>query len=716
MDQLIPVINKLQDVFNTVGDRDVIQLPQIVVVGAQSSGKSSVLENIVGRDFLPRGTGIVTRVPLIMQLIQRVGPARPNEPREDEWATFLHCQEKIFVDFNEVRAEIERRTIALVGDSKNVSDNPIHLKIFSPHVLSLTLVDLPGITKVPVGGQPKDIEKQIRELVLHYITNPNSIILAVSPANSDLANSDAIKIAQEVDPAGDRTIGVVTKLDLMDRGTDATDVLLGHVIPVKLGLIGVINRSQYDIDHKTNMKDAAKAESDFFAAHYPSLAHRCGVPFLSRTLNKVLMQHIRKCIPDLKQRIRALLAKMQQVMHGLGAPLNTSDHGAMLLQVLTRFSEGYRASINGTSTDLQTVELSGGARIFEIFKGTFCRQLDDVDPLQGLEPEHILTAIRNASGTRPALFIPEMSFEYLAKRQISRLSDPAIRCVELVFEELERLINLCVLPELNRFRRLRDRVLQCTMDLLRSRMDPTSRMVEDLIHIEVAYINTTHPDFEGAVHLGLAAESNAAALPDPLPVMELPAPMPARPDMKVSPVPDLTSGAASAPASADGMLAFLPFLSRKKQPDQHEAPGLTIISAADALVDPSPPTSRRVASTTTHKSHVDSGFMQARTRHTPKQLRDVEMMRSLIVSYFSIVRKRVQDTVPKAIMHFMVNFTSEQLQNELVRSLYRPDDLHELLEEDTSLAAQRKSTAEMVSALQRASSIVNEVCEADLVS
>lgn len=92
---------------------------------------------------------------------------------------------------------------------------PINLRIFSPNVLTLTLVDLPGLTKVPVGDQPRDIERQIRDMILKYITKPNAIILAVTSANTDLANSDGLKLAREVDPEGARTIGVLTKVDLM---------------------------------------------------------------------------------------------------------------------------------------------------------------------------------------------------------------------------------------------------------------------------------------------------------------------------------------------------------------------------------------------------------------------------------------------------------------------------------------------------------------------
>lgn len=160
---------------------------------------------------------------------------------------------------------------------------------------------------MPVGDQPKDIEKQIREMILKYITKPNAIILAVTAANSDLANSDGLKLAREVDPEGLRTIGVLTKIDLMDQGTDVIDILAGRVIPLRLGkfiivtkryknthwmLLGyvpVVNRGQRDIESKKSITKALDAEREYFENHpsYKSKAQYCGTPFLARKLNMV---------------------------------------------------------------------------------------------------------------------------------------------------------------------------------------------------------------------------------------------------------------------------------------------------------------------------------------------------------------------------------------------------------------------------------------------
>ncbi|CAI7818591.1 unnamed protein product [Closterium sp. NIES-54] len=186
-----------------------IDLPQVAVVGSQSSGKSSVLESLVGKDFLPRGSDVVTRRPLVLQLVQV--PKRADGKAE-EWGEFLHLPGKRFTDFSAIRDEIQLETEREVGINKGITEKQIRLKIFSPHVLTITLVDLPGITKVPVGDQPSDIEARVRSMILAYIKHETCIILAVTPANADLANSDALQVARMADPDGHRTIGVITKL------------------------------------------------------------------------------------------------------------------------------------------------------------------------------------------------------------------------------------------------------------------------------------------------------------------------------------------------------------------------------------------------------------------------------------------------------------------------------------------------------------------------
>ena len=471
-----------------------------------------MLENIVGRDFLPRGSGIVTRRPLILQLINveedesepdvHAAYRNPNQARRSEWAEFQHIPNRRFTDFGDVKREIESETSRVAGSNKGINRQPINLKIYSPHVLNLTLVDLPGLTKVPIGDQPADIEKQTRTLISEYIAKPNSIILAVSPANVDIVNSEALKLARHVDPLGRRTIGVLTKVDLMDHGTNALDILSGRVYPLKLGFIGVVNRSQQDIQGNRPMDEALKAESDFFRHHpaYRNIALRCGTQYLAKTLNQTLMSHIRERLPDIKARLNTLMGQTQQELASYGdMHFSGKEHrGSMILQLMTRFATSFISSVDGTSTEISTKELSGGARIYYIFNSVFGSALESIDPTSNLSALDIRTAIRNSTGPRPSLFVPEMAFDLLVKPQIKLLEVPSQRCVELVYEELIKICHTCGSTELSRFPRLQAKLIEVVSDLLRERLGPSSSYVESLIAIQRAYINTNHPNFLGA--------------------------------------------------------------------------------------------------------------------------------------------------------------------------------------------------------------------------
>ncbi|XP_007175725.1 dynamin-1-like protein isoform X5 [Balaenoptera ricei] len=711
MEALIPVINKLQDVFNTVG-ADIIQLPQIVVVGTQSSGKSSVLESLVGRDLLPRGTGIVTRRPLILQLVhvspedKRKTTGEENDPatwknsrhlskgvEAEEWGKFLHTKNKLYTDFDEIRQEIENETERISGNNKGVSPEPIHLKIFSPHVVNLTLVDLPGMTKVPVGDQPKDIELQIRELILRFISNPNSIILAVTAANTDMATSEALKISREVDPDGRRTLAVITKLDLMDAGTDAMDVLMGRVIPVKLGIIGIVNRSQLDINNKKSVTDSIRDEYAFLQKKYPSLANRNGTKYLARTLNRLLMHHIRDCLPELKTRINVLAAQYQSLLNSYGEPVD--DKSATLLQLITKFATEYCNTIEGTAKYIETSELCGGARICYIFHETFGRTLESVDPLGGLNTIDILTAIRNATGPRPALFVPEVSFELLVKRQIKRLEEPSLRCVELVHEEMQRIIQHCSnysTQELLRFPKLHDAIVEVVTCLLRKRLPVTNEMVHNLVAIELAYINTKHPDFADAC--GLMNNNIEEQRRNRL-ARELPSAV------------SRDKVASGGGGVGDGV----------QEPTTGNWRGMLKTSKAEELLAEEKSKPIPIMPASPQKGHavnlLDVPVPVAR-KLSAREQRDCEVIERLIKSYFLIVRKNIQDSVPKAVMHFLVNHVKDTLQSELVGQLYKSSLLDDLLTESEDMAQRRKEAADMLKALQGASQIIAEIRETHL--
>jgi len=288
----------------------------------------------------------------------------------------------------------------------------------------------------------------------------------------------------------------------MDHGTNALDILSGRVYPLKLGWIGVVNRSQQDIQGNKPMDEALKSESEFFRHHpaYRNIASRCGTQYLAKTLNTTLMAHIRDRLPDIKARLNTLMGQTQQELASYGdMHFSGKEHrGSLILQLMTRFATSFISSIDGTSTEISTKELCGGARIYYIFNSVFGSALESIDPTSNLSALDIRTAIRNSTGPRPSLFVPEMAFDLLVKPQIKLLEIPSQRCVELVYEELIKICHTCGSTELSRFPRLQAKLIEVVSDLLRERLGPASTYVESLISIQRAYINTNHPNFLGA--------------------------------------------------------------------------------------------------------------------------------------------------------------------------------------------------------------------------
>lgn len=505
MEKLIPLINKLQDALGTINTKIDLQLPQIVVVGSQSSGKSSVLESLVGKDFLPRGSGIVTRRPLVLQLKQ----IHSNE----EYGIFGHKPEEKFKDFNKIRREIEEETERTVGKNANISKESIFLKIYSPNVLDITLVDLPGLTKVPVGDQPADIEFQIKDMILSFITNPNSIILAISNANQDLANSDSLKLAREIDPQGERTFGVITKIDIMDKGTDAVDMLKGRVYPLKLGYVGVMCRSQADINSNKPISKHLETEKIFFSTHpsYRTIANKLGIPYLTQKLNKVLMHHIKNVLPGLKSKVNEMIRTNEEQLKTYGLPMegNLDLQGILMLNIITSFASNFANLIEGRSIQEDSEELQGGAKIREILLRKFINQLKSIEALDALEDTQIREAIDSATGVRSNFFVSEAAFEILLKMEIKRLTDPSLTIMQEVYEELRNLTMTINIPEAERFPNLKDSVVGIVQKVLQDCLVPTEEFIKNFMDIQVSYINTSIADRNAINEVMKKAEEDA---------------------------------------------------------------------------------------------------------------------------------------------------------------------------------------------------------------
>ncbi|RVX04134.1 Dynamin-related protein 5A [Vitis vinifera] len=595
MENLISLVNKIQRACTALGDHGDESalptlwdsLPAIAVVGGQkrkesiesanrSSGKSSVLESIVGKDFLPRGSGIVTRRPLVLQL-HKIDEGR-------EYAEFLHLPRRRFTDFAAVRKEISDETDRETGRTKQISSVPIHLSIYSPNVVNLTLIDLPGLTKVAVEGQPdsivQDIENMVRSFIekmllkmecngwrvrfwrdrwcgdsplsvsfptlfdlaidkeawvvdfwdplaeggwnlcfsisfndweveeaesflrrLHgkkvcddvvfwtetksgkfsvkslynalelgsfslfpsnciwnlwvqpkisffaweamwgkaltldliqkrvsFFVQPNCIILAISPANQDLATSDAIKISREVDPKGERTFGVLTKIDLMDKGTDAVDILEGKSYRLQFPWIGVVNRSQADINKSVDMIAARRREREYFAntPEYKHLAHRMGSEHLGKMLSKHLENVIKSRIPSIQSLINKTIVELEAELSRLGKPIAADAGGKlyMIMEISRVFDQIYKEHLDGVR--------AGGDKIYHVFDNQLPAALKRLQFDKQLSMENVRKLITEADGYQPHLIAPEQGYRRLIESSIVSIRGPAEAAVDAV--------------------------------------------------------------------------------------------------------------------------------------------------------------------------------------------------------------------------------------------------------------------------------------------
>ncbi|CAF1377540.1 unnamed protein product [Adineta steineri] len=298
-----------------------ITFPNVVVVGDQSSGKSSLLESLSLVE-LPKGNGIVTRCPLVLRL------RKSDERRVYRLHDDSHENKKEILneaDLN-IPRYIEEETKKLAGDNKNVVRNIIELQVEDPDVRDLTLVDLPGIAHNPIAGQPEDIYEQTINLIREFITQEGSVILCVFPANVDIATVQSFKLAREFDPTGKRTIGVITKSDLAtDQDMLVQQLLMDRhdVLHLKLGFVAVRNRTTKE---NISLQEAHVREKEFFAEHPASTAAGwdcVGIKSLIDRLATVYSDRVKEMFPKLRQDIQARLKDVKQQLSNLPPHLQT---------------------------------------------------------------------------------------------------------------------------------------------------------------------------------------------------------------------------------------------------------------------------------------------------------------------------------------------------------------------------------------------------------
>eukprot|EP01106_Pelomyxa_sp_JSP_P006472 TRINITY_DN2041_c0_g2_i2.p1 TRINITY_DN2041_c0_g2~~TRINITY_DN2041_c0_g2_i2.p1 ORF type:complete len:524 (-),score=173.87 TRINITY_DN2041_c0_g2_i2:100-1671(-) len=518
-------------------------------------------------------------------------------------------------------------------------------------------------------------------------------------------------------------------------------------------------------------------------------------------------------------RISKMLADAKAEYAQYGDQFSQGGKGAQLLHILTTFSTQFNSTIDGISGSslISQKELNGGARISYIFNEIFATHVASIDPLKDLSPHDLRTIIRNATGPRASLFVPESSFELLVQQQTQKLHKPSLECADLVFDELQRIISQLETKLLVRFPVLQTAVVDVANKLLVTNKAPTVEMITYLIKIEAGYVNTSHPDFAvgasltsvmqkltaeqqsqqaqaqggsattaggGSNMLGagmdtvaqfvqVSADTVAAAVagsPTAAATAATQTPGAVEADKKKKKRKDLefdcdlcgshvigteetinahyshcfdakaTVDARAAPPKEQLQLSVFQrlFYPRQQEQQQHDvrmatqhhpaaaataapvggaggvgagagAGAAAAAAAAPAPSPPPPPPQMQVSK--------DGGLtMSMPTTVLPsepseRERFESELIKALLGSYFGIVKKNVMDTVPKAVMHFLVNATKASLHAELVHALYSADSFDKLLEESPQVAQKRRQAKENLNYLQKAAEILGEIRE-----
>ena len=488
--KLINLIDQLRD----CGVEEYINLPRICSLGIQSSGKSSVIESIVGLDFLPRGEGVVTRRPLEL----RLNHINSGEP----YAIFEEKKDMNFTDFSKIKKTIEELTDKECSSGKNISAKPIILKVYSSTCPDLTIIDLPGVTKVPVGNQPTNIEDITKSIAKTYIEDPLTIILCVISANSDISTSDGLKLAKEIDENGTRTLGVLTKLDIMDEGTNAQKTLLNKEIKLKLGYIAVKNRSKKDLDNKIPMEEALKKEKEFFETHkiYKRMPiEYFGTEALIKRLTEIYFKIIRENLPKIINAINERLLIVKQKLNDLGEPLPEEDSGkiAILWNLLNNYTEIFKKVLKDEHHNYKKkfLEDEGGFKIKQIFRNLLINFTGEYKATQNYSNEYINEALIRCEGKSIPGFPSFGAFLYLINPQLEKLRGPINESFKQVFQYLEIISRKLLGKIFSKFPKILYFISDLLDNYLNEEKNKAKYIIDSIIDSEINYMFTNDNSF-----------------------------------------------------------------------------------------------------------------------------------------------------------------------------------------------------------------------------
>ena len=393
-------------------------------------------------------------------------------------------------------------TDEVCGKDKNILDKPIVLNVYSQTCPDLTLVDLPGVTRVPIQGQPKNIEEITKNMAIRYIEDPLTIILCVIAANSDIATSDGLKLAKEIDTTGSRTLGVLTKLDIMDAGTDARKALMNEEIPLKLGYVGVKNRSKQDLLNKLSMAETAKREREFFKTNpaYKNLpAGHLGTNVLINKLTKIYFRIIRENLPRIVKAINERLKTAEEELQGLGQPMPTDDAGKMSLlwNMINEYCDIFRNVLQGKYTNkrLSFLDGEGGFKIKILYKKLLEEFTGNYKATEEYDDEKIDYALTIHEGDSIPGFPSVDAFVYLLRPQLEKLKEPIEECFNEVFQYIDFLSGKILEKTFTRFPQAVNDMTDLVTNYLSEEREKTKYIIDSVVEMEINYLFTNDKEY-----------------------------------------------------------------------------------------------------------------------------------------------------------------------------------------------------------------------------
>ena len=681
--KLVNLVDKLRD----VGLNDHISMPRIAVLGSQSSGKSSLLEAIVGLNFLPRGSGVVTRRPLELRLI-RTKNLQDGKP----YGVFNDEGEKKYTDFNKIRERIEGLTEELCGENKNIVDDPIVLKVFSDVCPDLTVIDLPGITRIPIGDQPKDIERITKEMVQRYCKDERTIILCVIPANADMSTSEALQMAQMLDPEGMRTIGVITKIDIMDKGTDARKMILNQEIPLKMGYIGVKGRTQEDITNKVSVGSSLREEDEFFSSHaaYRHLPREVlGTKALVGKLTSVMYRHMKNVLPSILKEINHKIKNCEANMAKLGEPIPDDNKEKLdaIWREISVFYDKFKSHIKGefietySKVDKQKMRILASAQIYILFNNLYKDMMNKYRASMVYSDREMNKTISMYSGNTLPGFVSMDCYVALLSPLLEKLRTPALDLLEKVFQILRSVGSAIINETFNKMLSVKNVLILLFNDILKECKDVCEKYINFYMDCESKTVFTKDPSYI----------INAYSWPEEVSAKSQP--------QQQQQQPQQNGNQLNAPTNQTAYNTVNSVMSNLTQNGQPQ-PGANAQqpNGRDANAKPQ---GEEDANGVDGTEPVERQTMNKKERKNFL----IKEMRKRIDHYFEINVRQVGDMIPKIITNSLINDVLDKIYFSMFRKV-SDSNILEAIQEPEHISQQRKNLSNTLEILNNSKKIL----------